>query len=100
MAFGEVLSGIQRQGQREFLRLLEGILTLIYRQDMYLQRQMNVDSVVEHEKLCHDVNAFWGPENTLFTYTTSKWDEVSSREISSDSDNDSHQTPLLMGLSQ
>ena len=60
---------------------------------------MNIDFVAEHEKLCCNINAFWGPENTPFTYMTSKWGEESSREVSSDSD-DSYQTPPLVGLSQ
>ena len=71
---------------------------------MDLQREMNVDLVMEHEKLCHNVNAFWGPEQAPFTYMTSKWGEASSWEISLDSDDDlsdptHHQGFVSMGSS-
>ena len=66
---------------------------------MDLQRQMNIDFVVEHKKLHHNIDAFWGPENIPFSYMTSKWGEESSREVLSDSDN-SYQTPPLMDSSQ
>ena len=66
---------------------------------MDLQRQMNIDFVVEHKKLHHNIDAFWGPENIPFSYMTSKWGEESSREVLSDSDN-SYQTSPLMDSSE
>jgi hypothetical protein len=56
---------------------------------------MNVDFVSAHEQLCNNVNAFWGPEQAPFSYTTSKWGRESSVELSSDSD-DSYQTPPMV----
>ena len=66
---------------------------------MEAQRLLNVNFVLAHEQLRTNVNTFWGPENALFRYTTSKWGRESSVEMSSDSDN-SYQTPSVMGLSQ
>ena len=60
---------------------------------------MNVDFVLAHEQLQTNVNAFWGPEQAPFAYTTSKWGRESSAEMSSDSDN-SYQTPPIVGSSQ
>ena len=56
---------------------------------MEVQRLLNVDFVLAHEQLQTNVNAFWGPEQALFTYTTSKWGRESLVEMLSDSD-DSH----------
>ena len=66
---------------------------------MEAQRLLNVDFVLAHEQLRTNVNAFWGPEQAPFTYTTSKWGGESSVEMSSNSD-DSYQTPPVVGLSQ
>ena len=66
---------------------------------MEAQRLMNVDFVLAHEQLRTNINTFWGPEQTPFAYTTSKWGRESSAEMSSDSD-DSYQTPPIMGLLQ
>ena len=60
---------------------------------------LNVNFVLAHEQLRSNANAFWDPEQALFTYTASKWGKESSVEMSSDSD-DSYQTPLIVGLLQ
>ena len=65
---------------------------------MDLQRQMNIDFVMEHEKLYQNVNAFWGPKSAPFTYTTSKWGRESSCEVLLDSDDSSYQTLSIVGL--
>ena len=74
------------------------ILTLSL-QDMEAQRLMNINFISAHEQPQTNINAFWGPEQALFTYTTSKWDRESSAEVSSNSDN-SYQTPPVVGSSQ
>ena len=66
---------------------------------MEAQRLLNVDFVSAHKQLRTNVNAFWGPENALFRYMTSKWGRESSVEMLSDSD-DSYQTPPVVGSSQ
>ena len=54
---------------------------------MEAQQLLNVNFVSAHEQLRTNVNAFWGPEQALFSYMTSKWGRESSVEMSSDSDN-------------
>ena len=66
---------------------------------MGAQRLLNVDFMLAHEQLRTNVNAFWGPKQAPFAYTTSKWGRESSVEMLSDSD-DSYQTPPIVGLSQ
>ena len=66
---------------------------------MEAQRLLNVNFVSAHEQLQTNINAFWGPEQALFAYTTSKWDRESSVEVLSDSDN-SYQTPPVVGSSR
>jgi hypothetical protein len=63
------------------------------------QRELNVGFVTEHEKLRQNTNSFWGPEGSPFTYTTSRWGLVSSREGSPDSDMESYQTVPTTGSS-
>ena len=60
---------------------------------------MNIDFVLVREQLWINVNAFQGPENAPFTYTTSKWGRESSPEMLSGPDN-SYQTPPVVGSSQ
>ena len=64
---------------------------------MEAQRQLNVNFMLTHEQLRTNVNAFWGPKQAPFAYTTSKWGRESSVEMSSDSDNSYH-TPPVVGL--
>ena len=66
---------------------------------MEAQQLLNVNFVSAHKQLQNNVNAFWGPEQAPFTYTTSKWGRESSVEMLSDSD-DSYQTPPVMGSLQ
>ena len=47
---------------------------------MERQRVLNLGFVTEHEKLCRNTNAFWGPEMAPFVYTSSHWGVDSSRE--------------------
>ena len=64
---------------------------------MEAQRLLNVDFVLAHKQLRTNINAFWGPKQAPFAYTTSKWGRESS--MSSISDN-SYQTPPVVGSSQ
>ena len=64
---------------------------------MEAQQLLNVNFVSAQEQLRTNVNAFWGPKQASFTYTTSKWGRESSVEMLSDSDN-SYQTPGFVAM--
>ena len=50
--------------------------------------------VMEHEKLRHNTNSFWGPEMVLFVYTLSRWGVESSCEGLPDSNIGSSYQPV------